>query len=342
VTPSNEVAKLLASDGAATDNFGYSVAVAGDTAVIGARDDDNGNLSGSAYVFVRDSTGAWAQQAKLLPSDGAAGDYFGDSVALAGDTAVIGAYGDDDFSGSAYVFVRDGTGAWTEQAKLIASDRELYESSCGSVGVSGTTVVTGAPYHDVEGAMNAGAAYVFSSVDAEGPPPSVTGIWTSAAPLVGQTISLFVFGNYFDTAPSGTQVSINEIPQLLVQVVTPEMLIVRVNPVTSGMIGGPVEVCTTSGCAMSEPPYFGDTLAGVNITGIWPASASVGEFVFVFGSGYEFPISVVIGATPVPLVQVVSPDMFIMLVPAGASTGPLWVMTPSGAATSAEDLIIVP
>jgi hypothetical protein len=171
-------------------------------------------------------------------------------------------------------------------------------------------------------------------------PPRVTGIWTSAPVVTGQTVSLFVFGDYFDLAPGATQVFINGIEQFTVQPVTPEMLIVRVT-VTGAMIGGPVTVTTPEGSANSTT-NFGTPLTGVNITGIWPASASVGKFVFVFGSGYAFPMSVTIGATPVPLVQVVSPDMFIMIVPSGATTGPVSVTTPSGSTTSTEDLIIVP
>ena len=101
-----EQAKLLASDGAATDWFGSSVAVSGDTTVVGARgDDDSGFNSGSAYVYRYDGS-AWVEEAKLLASDGAAGDFFGYSVAVSGDTAVVGAWYDDDSgsdSGSAYV-----------------------------------------------------------------------------------------------------------------------------------------------------------------------------------------------------------------------------------------------
>ena len=104
-------AKLTASDAAAGDRFGTSVAVSGDTAVVGAYfDDDAGSSSGSAYAFVR-TGGVWMQQAKLTASDAAANDQFGYSVALSGDTAVVGAYQDDDAgsnSGSAYVFVRTG------------------------------------------------------------------------------------------------------------------------------------------------------------------------------------------------------------------------------------------
>ena len=99
--------KLTAADGAADDRFGRSVALVGDTAVIGAMfQDDKGDNSGSAYMFIR-SGSTWSQQAKLTAADGAAGDVFGWSVALSGDTAVIAATRNDDKgneSGSAYVF----------------------------------------------------------------------------------------------------------------------------------------------------------------------------------------------------------------------------------------------
>jgi len=86
----NEVAKLLASDGAAGDRFGQSVSLDGDTVVIGANGvDDNGNGSGAVYVFVRNAT-VWTEQAKLLASDGAGNDEFGSFVSLDGDTVVIG------------------------------------------------------------------------------------------------------------------------------------------------------------------------------------------------------------------------------------------------------------
>jgi hypothetical protein len=102
-----EQAKLTASDGASSDSFGASVAVDGDTALIGANeDDDNGDVSGSAYVFTR-SAGVWTEQAKLTASDGAVNDNFGRSVAVDVDTALVGAASDDDNgtnSGSAYVF----------------------------------------------------------------------------------------------------------------------------------------------------------------------------------------------------------------------------------------------
>jgi len=156
-------AKLLASDGAAQDYFGISVSLSGDTALVGARfDDDNGNKSGSAYVFARRGT-SWTQEAKLLAGDGAANDWFGDSVSLSGDTALVGARFDDDngsASGSAYVFARNGT-SWTQEAKLLPSDGATYDEFGGSVSLSGDTALVGAPL-DANNGSYSGSAYVFA------------------------------------------------------------------------------------------------------------------------------------------------------------------------------------
>ena len=155
--------KFTATDSGAGDEFGGHVALDGDIAVIGARhDDDKGVDSGSAYVFTRSGT-AWSQQAKLTASDGAAGDEFGYSVAISGDTAVIGAPRDDDKSddsGSAYVFTRSGS-TWSQQAKLEATDGAAGDVFGISVAISGDTVVIGADLADEKGS-NSGAAYVFS------------------------------------------------------------------------------------------------------------------------------------------------------------------------------------
>ena len=96
-----EQQKLTASDAAAIDQFGVSVAISGDTVVAGAYVDDTpaGADAGSAYVFVR-SGGTWTQQQKLTASDAAANDLFGFSVAVSGDTAVVGAYSDDTPAGA--------------------------------------------------------------------------------------------------------------------------------------------------------------------------------------------------------------------------------------------------
>jgi hypothetical protein len=152
------MAELRADDGADFDNFGWSVAVSGDTAVLGAADaDDFGNSSGSAYVFVRNGA-SWTQQAKFLATDGVAGDRFGYSVAVSGDTALVGA-GLLNGKGAAYVFVRNGT-SWTQQAKLLASNGTVDGNFSFSIALSGDTAVIGA-YGDSERAVHAGAAYVF-------------------------------------------------------------------------------------------------------------------------------------------------------------------------------------
>ncbi len=186
-----EQAKLLASDGATYDRFGWSVAVDGYTAVIGAyKDEDNGWYSGSAYAFTRDSTGGWSEQAKLLPSDGAADDRFGYSVAVDGDTAVIGADGDNDngqSSGSAYVFTRDSTGAWSEQAKLFASDGAVSDQFGWSVAVDGYTAVIGA-FGDDDNGPTSGSAYAFTR--------DSTGEWSEQAKLLaGDGVASDRFGH---------------------------------------------------------------------------------------------------------------------------------------------------
>ena len=173
-----ETAKLTASDGAADDSFGHSVAVSGDTVVVGAWVDNVGPNAnqGSAYVFVKPG-GGWVsatETAKLTASDGAGNDRLGQSVAVSGDTVVGGAYfdnvGTNADQGSAYVFVKPG-GGWasaTETAKLTASDGAGTDRLGPSVAVSGDTVVVGAYFDDVGTNGNQGSAYVLSSRAAAG------------------------------------------------------------------------------------------------------------------------------------------------------------------------------
>ena len=183
-----EYAKLTAADGAADDHFGVRVAIggAGDTIVVGSnQDDDAGSQSGSAYVFVRSGPpgrGVWTQQAKLTASDAAAGDGFGASLALgaAGDTAVVGAYGDDNAggsdAGSAYVFKRSGT-TWTEQIKLTAADAAADDWFGAAIALesAGDTLVIGARQDDHAGGANAGSAYIFECPNGPACPADITG-----------------------------------------------------------------------------------------------------------------------------------------------------------------------
>ncbi len=156
---------LNAADGEANDNLGWMVSIDGDTAIVGAWLEDPSSLNdaGAAYVFVRDGSG-WTQQAKLTASDAAAGDVFGYSVAISGDTAVIGAEreapGGLSNAGAAYVFVRSGT-TWTQQAKLVAGDSGAGDHFGMNVAISGDTALVGACWEDPGGLGNAGASYVF-------------------------------------------------------------------------------------------------------------------------------------------------------------------------------------
>jgi len=174
-----EQAKLTASDGDWSNSFGIDVAISGDTILVGAfNHSDTGSNAGAAYIFTRDANGVWTQQAELLASDGAANDFFGLSVDIQGDIAVVGAIhneGNEIFSGSAYVFVRGANGVWTQQAKLIAFDGEFLDRFGNSVAISGNTIVVGANWHDDNGS-NSGSAYLFTRDD--------KGVWTQQAKLL--------------------------------------------------------------------------------------------------------------------------------------------------------------
>lgn len=156
-----QVAELIAADAGEDDGFGYSVALSGDTLVVGAP--WHGDDTGAVYVFER-SGSTWAQQAMLTIRDGAWGDRFGYAVAIAGDTIVAGSPGHvaqgSTHAGTAYVFVRSGA-SWAQQAELWAGDGGWFDWFGGAVAISGDTIVVGAPHHRVGPYGMAGAAYVF-------------------------------------------------------------------------------------------------------------------------------------------------------------------------------------
>ena len=215
-------AKLVANDAEPGDLFGISVDIYGDTAIVGSvLDDDQGSDSGSVYIFIRSGT-TWTQQAKLTASDGAGLDYFGQSVAIDGDTVVVGADGDDGFItwastvqnagchaglafytlptgppcaiGTAYIFTRSGT-TWVEEAKLTASDSSAPQTGDDRFGfdvaIHRNTVVIGSPW-DAETNIptctydpcpyNAGAAYVFTRSNTIDPSTGYH-IWVEEAKL---------------------------------------------------------------------------------------------------------------------------------------------------------------
>ena len=159
----SQQAKLAASDAAGADFFGQQVAVSGDTIAVAAPNADALDAdSGAVYVFVRSGT-TWTQQAKITPGDGTANDAFGHSLALEGDTLVVGAdqhTGGAPNSGVAYVFVRSGT-TWSQQGELGASDAAANDAFGKSVSLSGGLVVVGASQRSDAGAAS-GAAYLFA------------------------------------------------------------------------------------------------------------------------------------------------------------------------------------
>ncbi len=160
----NQQAKLVATNGSADDEFGKAVAISGDSVLVGASySDTTGATTGSAYVFTRTGT-TWTQQTELTASDGAALDFFGSSVSLSADTALIGAYEHDlagqENAGAAYVFVRAGS-SWTLQAKLTAPDSAAYHIFGSAVSVDGNTALVGAARAETLLGADQGAAYVF-------------------------------------------------------------------------------------------------------------------------------------------------------------------------------------
>jgi hypothetical protein len=205
---------LKASNAEANDYFGIRVAISGSTIVVGAYledsnqttitnndgqpghpDNDSATDSGAVYVFKRDANGDWIQDAYLKASNAEGGDFFGLSVAISGSTIVVGAWSEDSNqttitntdgsastdnsagnSGAVYVFKRDGSGNWIQDAYLKASNAEASDSFGWSVAISGSTIVVGASNEDSSqttitnadgtastdnSASNSGAVYIF-------------------------------------------------------------------------------------------------------------------------------------------------------------------------------------
>ncbi|WP_373999044.1 hypothetical protein [Bdellovibrio bacteriovorus] len=200
------------------DSFGFRVAISGDTIVVGAQNHDydaNGEdfleSAGAVYVFGHQN-GVWVQQQKLVPSGlnsragsiAERGGYFGESVAIFGDTIVVGASSQSydaaganfvSAAGAAYVFTRSGSG-WNQRQKLIASGvnaRMSGDSFGDSVAISGDTIVVGSPWHNYNAAgassvSNAGAAYVFTRSGT---------VWSQQQKLVGGGVNARNADDYF-------------------------------------------------------------------------------------------------------------------------------------------------
>ena len=177
-----EKQKIVASDREAGDAFGYPLALSGNYAIVGAHyenEDSSGSNTlanaGSAYIFERNGLGNWLEKQKIVASDRAANDYFGYSVAISSNYAIVGALWEDEDTngsntlndpGSAYIFERDGLGNWLEKQKIVASDRGDTDRYGWSVALSGNYVMVGAYYEDEDSSGsntlgNAGSTYFY-------------------------------------------------------------------------------------------------------------------------------------------------------------------------------------
>ena len=155
-------ARLIASDGAAGAQFGQSVSIEGNIAVVGAWQDDNerGSAAGAAYIYAFDGAN-WQQQAKVVSSDGRQGDRFGSAVTVNGGTVLIGAANGGFFGeGVAYVFSDNGT-LWQQDARLVSPSAGLSDGFGLTVAVEGDVAVIGAPLQDNNASIDEGAAYAF-------------------------------------------------------------------------------------------------------------------------------------------------------------------------------------
>ncbi|MHC4696684.1 MAG: FG-GAP repeat protein, partial [Planctomycetota bacterium] len=197
-----EEAKLTASDGAAGDWFGDAVSISGAWAIVGAPGrDDAGDNSGLAYAFWRDDNGTasdpsddfWVEVQMLTASDPEARAYFGGSVTISGDRAIV----------SAYVFRRDENGTpldqsddfWIQEAKLTASDAHAIQESEGSISISGAWVIVGAPFDDHAGVMS-GSAHVFHRDDNATPSDPSDDFWVEVQKLTASdAAALDYFGS---------------------------------------------------------------------------------------------------------------------------------------------------
>jgi hypothetical protein len=184
---------LVSSDLATVNTFGTAVAISGSTIVVGDFDHKVGTnqSQGAAYVFVPTSSGGWAQSAELTASNGAHGDNFGSSVSISGSTIAVGALNANNGTGSVYQFAQTSSGGWQQVAEGTGAGAASPDALGSSVGISGSTIVAGAPNRAVGGNSFEGAAYVFAAASGSGTPVPVklSAPKISGSATVGKTLT---------------------------------------------------------------------------------------------------------------------------------------------------------
>ncbi len=164
-----QVGSFSSQNGRNGDRFGASIDFEGNRAVVGAEGRTVKLIeSGAAYIFEHDGNGNWTQEKRLESSSPVDQGLFGASVALEGDTALVGAHGEmangNAQGGAAYVFAKNGTN-WPEQARLTSADAEAGDNFGASVALSGNIAGIGAPSKSSASGDATGAAYIFESVN---------------------------------------------------------------------------------------------------------------------------------------------------------------------------------
>ncbi len=193
----DQVVKAVATDRASSDLFGYSVAISGDYAIVGANQEDHNAVggqfldnAGAAYIL-KNNSGTWSVVQKIVASDRAADDEFGFSVAISGDYAIVGAprktatvgFELNSAAGAAYVF-KNTDGIWSQLQKILAADREVGDEFGYSVAISENHVIIGAPYEDeyvngLSSASNKGSAYIYTKGET---------VWMDGQKIVGNSV----------------------------------------------------------------------------------------------------------------------------------------------------------
>jgi len=204
-----EVQIATPSDISDYSRFGCTISLSGNYAIVGdvfASGEYSDYITGAAYIYKRDNNGNWNEIQKLFISDGPNADYFGSSVSISGNRAIVGAYGEDEdasgenslpFAGSAYIFECDVNGSWKEVQKLVPSDRNDHDLfGMSSLDIFKDYAIVGNKYKDVEitgesPLMDAGSAYVFKR--------DATGNWSEVQRLIASDHSAF---NYFGQSVS--------------------------------------------------------------------------------------------------------------------------------------------